>query len=191
MSQGKYSLWVCPSKNTQAQDLLNKVISHFSKSLDAPYFQPHATLFSPIRAESDDSALAQVRNYVVRLHAELGADTLHIGIPVKAHKLATGDKFHQCIFLEEQGNAVLISANAIARQHWNAEVQPIFYPHVSLVYGNYLKNKQDDIAAEIRVMLPSDIEQLSFFASEIHVVETSGPSEGWRHIGSIPLTIQA
>ncbi|KAJ2572464.1 DNA repair protein rad51c [Coemansia sp. RSA 1813] len=136
----------------------------------------------------DGDALAQVRDYVAKLHGELCKETLRVGIPFKASSVATGCKYHQCVLLEEQGNPALALANGIARQHWNATNQLDFYPHASLVYGDYTSAKREEIAADVNSKLPEDIEQLSFFAPEIHVVQTTGPCEEWRDIGSIYLS---
>ncbi|KAJ2399256.1 hypothetical protein GGI23_002762 [Coemansia sp. RSA 2559] len=182
---GKYSLWLCPSGDSNSQVLLNEIITECSKPLGAPHFHPHITLFSPVFANSDSDALTQVREYIVKLHSELDKDALSAGIPFRASKVAIGGKYYQCVLLEEQGSAVLAQANAIARQHWNANNQPDFYPHASLVYGDYSKSKRKQIAADVIAMLPGDIEQLSFFTSEIRVVQTEGPCEQWRDIGSI------
>ncbi|KAJ1667372.1 hypothetical protein EV178_001366 [Coemansia sp. RSA 1646] len=187
-SHRKYSLWLCPLAGSSAQAHLSGIITHYTKTLGAPLFSPHATLFSPVIASSDGDALAQVRDYVAKLHGELCKETLRVGIPFKASSVATGCKYHQCVLLEEQGNPALALANGIARQHWNATNQLDFYPHASLVYGDYTSAKREEIAADVNSKLPEDIEQLSFFAPEIHVVQTTGPCEEWRDIGSIYLS---
>ncbi|KAJ2524444.1 hypothetical protein GGI11_000813 [Coemansia sp. RSA 2049] len=187
-SHAKYSLWLCPAVGSSAQTQLSEIITGKAAALGAPIFSPHTTLFSPVHASSDSDALAQVQEYVAKLGVELGKDTLRAGIPFRANKVATGGKYHQCVLLEEQGNAVLVLANGIARQHWNARGQPAFYPHVSLVYGDFEGPMREEIAAEISSNLPEDIEQLSFFAPQINVVRTTGPCEEWRDIGTIRLS---
>ncbi|KAJ2558651.1 hypothetical protein EV175_000693 [Coemansia sp. RSA 1933] len=185
---GKYSLWLCPLDDSSAQTHLGGIVAEYAESLGAPSFHPHVTLFSPILASSDSDALAQVREYIAKLHNELGSATLDVGIPFTARRVATGDRYYQSVFMEGQDNMILAQANNIARQHWNATAQPTFYSHSSLVYGNYTSAKREEIAAEIASKLPEDINLLSFFAPEIHVVQTEGLCDQWRDIGSIGLS---
>ncbi|KAJ1960674.1 hypothetical protein GGI12_003672 [Dipsacomyces acuminosporus] len=191
MAQHKYSLWVCPPPGTQPHSEIDALIAKFSKSLDAPRFPPHATLFSPIKAATDEQAIQQVQAYISQLHEQSNGIA---GIPVGVLGLATGKKFYQCVLLEvgttgsQYDEAVIRSANAAARKNWTAEAQPEFYPHVSLVYGEYTPERLASIASKVRDELPSQVHSLSYVATEIRIVETVGPCEQWRDIGAISIS---
>ncbi|KAJ2787078.1 hypothetical protein GGI15_001011 [Coemansia interrupta] len=189
MSHTKYSLWLCPPGGSDAYSKLDSVIRRFAGSLKTPIFPPHATLFSPVRAGSDRDAMAQVSEYVKRMDDKLGDSIRANGIPVCVCDVATGNTFYQCVFLDAPSSHILEAANRIAREHWSAADMPAYYPHVSIVYGEFDKNRLDEIASQVRDDLPVNIQhELSFTASEIRVVETVGPCDQWRDIGSVSLT---
>ncbi|KAJ1932839.1 hypothetical protein GGF37_006925 [Kickxella alabastrina] len=191
MSVRKYSLWVCPPSHSLAHALLDGVISKFSSSLSTPRFPPHATLVSPVYAASDSSAIAQVTNYVKKLHEQLGTDIVGNGIPVCVQRVATGIKFYQCVLLEAPGSDVLVAANGVARGHWgiNRDV-PVFYAHVSLVYGEFEGEELARVAERVGAGLPGDFEEsLSFVATEIRVIETVGSCDQWRDIGGVSIIL--
>ncbi|KAJ1722365.1 hypothetical protein LPJ53_003196 [Coemansia erecta] len=189
MSHKKYSLWLCPPAGSDAYAKLDSVIRAFAASLKTPLFSPHATLFSPVRANSDENAMIQVSEYVKRLDDKLGDSIRANGIPVCVCDVATGDKFYQCVLLDAPSSNILEAANSVAREHWSAADMPAYYPHVSIVYGEFEQSRLADIASQVRDSLPVNIQhELSFTASEIRVIETVGPCEEWRDIGSVSLT---
>ncbi|KAI8326098.1 LigT-like protein [Martensiomyces pterosporus] len=191
MSPHKYSLWICPPPGSASHTRIGALITEFSESLGTSLFPPHATLFSPIRAASDEQAIGQVKAYVAKLHEEHKGLA---GIPVGTLNIATGEKFYQCILLEVgnagpgYSDAMFRSANETARRHWAAEDQRAFYPHVSLVYGEYEPERLASIASDVRSALPDDARSLSYVATEIRIVETVGPCEQWRDIGGVSIS---
>ncbi|KAJ2316120.1 hypothetical protein GGI00_007075, partial [Coemansia sp. RSA 2681] len=57
----KYSLWLCPPEASEAFAKLDTLLSDASTSLGTERFAPHATLFSPVQAGTDEEAVAQAR----------------------------------------------------------------------------------------------------------------------------------
>ncbi|KAJ2717159.1 hypothetical protein H4R19_000103 [Coemansia spiralis] len=182
----KYSLWLCPPAASAAASALAAAIAKLSSALGGPRFPPHATLFSPVAADCGDAeALEQTARFAAELRRQLGADVA--GIPVEVDCLAAGDTYHQCIFLKESGSEALAAANAAARQHWGAASQPLFVPHVSLVYGNHPADAMPRLLTQAGTVLPDDLAALSYIATDICVISTSGPCEQWREVGRVSI----
>ncbi|KAJ2372996.1 hypothetical protein IW150_003838 [Coemansia sp. RSA 2607] len=189
MSHKKFSLWLCPPVGSDAYSKLDSVIREFAASLQTPLFSPHATLFSPVRANDDRSAMLQVSEYVKRLDDKLGDSIRANGIPVCVCDVATGNMFYQCVLLDAPSSNILEAANSVARDHWGVADMPAYYPHVSLVYGEFDQKRLAEIASQVRDVLPVNIQhELSFTASEVRVIETVGSCDQWRDIGSVSLT---
>ncbi|KAJ2350360.1 hypothetical protein GGH91_000218, partial [Coemansia sp. RSA 2671] len=158
---------------------LDSLLSSASESLSTERFAPHATLFSPVLATTDESAVDQVRQYVESLAPG--------GIHVNISSLATGLKYHQSIFLEAASSDSLLAANKAARQHWGAQNQPLFCPHVSVVYGNFAGEELKRAESLVHGMLPNDLQQLSFVAKEVYIVKTVGSCSQWYVAGRVPI----
>ncbi|PIA17607.1 LigT-like protein [Coemansia reversa NRRL 1564] len=181
----KYSLWLCPPTASSAHSVLDTAIAELSASLGSPRFAPHVTLFSPIMASSNAEALKQTSAYVDQLRQLIKDGAT--GISVNIGDLATGSTFYQCVFFECTGSPDLFEANAIARKHWHIENRPPFRPHVSLLYENCPADKLACMKARVRSVLPADMPKLSFMASEIYVVKTTGPWFQWSCVGTVSI----
>ncbi|KAJ2737923.1 hypothetical protein H4R23_001505 [Coemansia sp. Cherry 401B] len=174
------------TNDSAAYSGIDAVIARFSSVLNTPRFSPHLTLFSPIRADTDQAALEQVAAYVEHLRKHQLAD---IGVDISG--LATGNKFHQCVLLEAAtASSGLSTANAVARQHWDSAGQPPYRPHVSLVYGDYHGSELENLKLQVERELPNDPSALSFATTQILVVETSGSCEQWYSAGSVHIDSQ-
>ncbi|KAJ1821171.1 hypothetical protein LPJ56_001191 [Coemansia sp. RSA 2599] len=188
MSLKKYSLWLCPPANSAQHRKLDSAIGQFSSMLESPRFVPHLTLHSPAYAESDADILEQVRDYVKQLGEKLGDNVCANGIPIGIRDVATGARFYQCVLLDAPFSDDLLRANAIAREKWTTVKDSAYYPHVSLIYGDYGQDKREALARQIRNSLPANIrDDLSFVAKDVLVVSTVGPCEEWRSIGSVSI----
>lgn len=182
----KYSLWLCPSSTSVAFETLNRYITNFATSYKTESFQPHLTLFSPIYADSDKHAIEQVRSYVDKLHQQKIDSNLSF-LSIDIGKLATGNTYHQCILLEATHSQPFYDANSIARKHWNVSDRRPFYPHVSLVYGDFTTERKTAMAAEVSSVLPETMDRLSFAATDIRIIETVGSSDQWRDVARISI----
>ncbi|KAJ2076775.1 hypothetical protein H4R24_005515 [Coemansia sp. RSA 988] len=181
----KYSLWLCPPKASSAHSVLDTAIAELSSSLGTPRFGPHITLFSPIMASSDAEALEQTSAYSDQLRQQSKDGVT--GISVDIGDLATGSTFYQCVFLECPGSPDLFKANDIAREHWRVEGQPLYRPHVSLLYENCPTEKLAKMKAQARAALPADMPKLTFVATDIYVVKTTGPCSQWSCAGNVSI----
>ncbi|KAJ2063589.1 hypothetical protein GGI17_001664 [Coemansia sp. S146] len=175
----KYSLWICPPESSLPFVLLDTLLSDTSKALSTERFAPHVTLFSPVLADNDEDVVDQVCKYAKALAPG--------GIHVDIASLTTGSKYYQCMLLEAMRSDSLLAANKAARQYWNAQSQPLFNPHVSVVYGKLAGEELSNAEALVRSMLPKDPQQLSFVAKEIHIVMTVGSCNQWYIAGRVPI----
>ncbi|KAJ2768816.1 hypothetical protein IWQ56_002794 [Coemansia nantahalensis] len=184
----KYSLWLSPPGASPASQAVAAAIDKLSSALGGPRFPPHATLFSPVRADSDAKALEQVEHYAAKLRRQLGADTA--GIPVEVDSVAAGSTYYQCVFLKGPASEALAAANAAAREQWGAAGQEPFMPHVSLVYGDHPADALPGLQTQAAEALPKDLAALSYVATEIRIVATSGQCEQWHEVGRVSITRQ-
>ncbi len=159
-----YALWLVPAGRTHR--ILTRRILALSRKYSTPRFAPHVTLLSGIttsehEALSHAAALArQLRPFQIRL-TEIGFL----------------DDYFRCLFLRVAPTHAVVSAHRTAKAVFGLQNQPLFMPHLSLLYGNL------PIEVKKRVVFrPSS--PLSFEVSGLHLYSVQGPPESWRAAGT-------
>ncbi|KNC99619.1 uncharacterized protein SPPG_05005 [Spizellomyces punctatus DAOM BR117] len=168
-----YSLWLCPSEPT-VQSYLKKVIDTFSDRLDTPKWNPHITLLGGINTSKED-VIALTRKV-----ADAGAN-----FNVTLSDIATKDLYYQCVMAVPHPSDPLIELNTTARKVFEKEDQPLFWPHLSLIYGDLDKELKREIAEEVKKEF-NVVGQIVDVKS-IQIWSTTGSPEKWEFIAETPL----
>ncbi|KAK9721651.1 hypothetical protein K7432_003243 [Basidiobolus ranarum] len=179
-----YSLWLSPSPDLPVNGLLQTLITKASESLNSPNFQPHVTLLGAIEATAEE-----VIKNTQELVTKLQATSIHL----EFDQIAVGDAYFQSVLWKVANNEntkVLREVNQLARKFFDKEKEPIFYPHLSLVYGDFTHEQR--LAIRDRILLGdfgnlNEQENLDFQVDRILIVDTEGKPHEWKLIAEIML----
>ncbi|KZO97922.1 LigT-like protein [Calocera viscosa TUFC12733] len=171
------SLWLVPPP--KEAKILQGVIDKLADKYNAPKFQPHITLLTRVPEHMP------VEEVLVRIRSAVPPEEpLHI----KLSRVESDGHFFQCVLAPVEQSDYLMTLNAEVRKAINPHDTAKYFPHLSLVYGDYTKEKKDAIIQEIYDEGLADqrmdgvelagIE--SFEVTEIWVVDTSTPIDQWK-----------
>jgi hypothetical protein len=122
---------------------------------DAPVFDPHVTLLGGINRSKDD-VLEITRNLASQMRS----------FPIALDRVASGNIFHQCIYILCSCTPELVAAGAAARSVFAMDTPP-YMPHLSLVYSEVGEAARAAIASEEQGRLFGDAEGRSATSKEI------------------------
>ncbi|KZT60455.1 LigT-like protein [Calocera cornea HHB12733] len=175
--QVRLSLWLPPPP--KAAKILQGVIDKLADKYDSPKFQPHITLLTRVpEGMSVDEVLVRIRSVVPP------EEPLHI----KLSRVESGGHFFQCVLAPVEQTDYLMALNAEVRKAISPHDTAKYFPHLSLIYGDYTKEKKDGIVQDIydegladQRMDGVEIAGIEAFeVTEIWVVDTSKPIDQWK-----------
>ena len=163
----RYALWLVPGGETY--DELSALIRRLAKSHAAPVFEPHLTLLGTIATDDEEDALRRTHILASRVS------------PFEVHLTETRymDEYYRCLFLKAEPTDGLISANIDAKLAMAEICTPSeFYPHLSLLYGEFFPMVKEAIVADIGRSF-----DIRFMAEAVKLVRVSGGPGEWKAIG--------
>lgn len=186
-----------PAKASQA---LEAVIASIASTYKSPKFHPHVTLLSfPATPLIDPNTLLPPRS------------ELPPAVPITFQQICTGNTYFQSVLIElEKREDSVLQALYNQLDGFNQKdqvdlIQPMtegtlsgkkpFYPHLSLYYGDSPMEVKEEIieslttegAVSISGPLTVGGVEGGFHASEIWIVRTEGPVEGWEVLKKVKL----
>jgi 2'-5' RNA ligase len=170
MSKGSYYLWFKPSGT--AYDILARTIRELAKQLGGPVFEPHVSLIGSL--EGTEEELVQQTEQFAR---QLEPFTMVLTKP------SCRDEHFQCIFMLVEKTALIMNANALARDFFHKPNQS-FVPHLSLAYGSYPDSRKRLIIGK----LSPDV-RACFDVSTLYLIRADAPDpKNWYQIAAVPIT---
>ncbi|KAG8934423.1 hypothetical protein FRC01_003097 [Tulasnella sp. 417] len=194
----RISVWLVPPP--KASQALEAVIASVASRYKSPKFQPHITLLSfPATPDIDPNALLPPR-------AQLPST-----VPITFQEVCTGKTYFQSVLieLEKREDSVLQALyNQVKTFTQKNRGDPVssaiegtpsgtkpFYPHLSLYYGEPPMEVKEEIidalAVEGAISISGPLTvggvEGGFHVSEIWVVRTEGPVEGWEVLQRVKL----
>ena len=161
-SKTAFSLWLMPTG--EVYDALENLISDLSKGYSSPRFAPHVTLLGELTGSYEE-----IETRASRLSVNLRP------YAIKLTKLEYLDEYFRSLFIRVEETDKIIEANLRAREIFNRQKDPKYMPHLSILYGDFPSATKDKIIEKIGREC-----SLSFEATYLHLVETSGRPETWR-----------
>ena len=157
MTQPEYSIWLMPSKTDLAY--LSTIIQSLGRKYDAPTFEPHCTLFSPI---SDLKTSIKVID-------TFGSQPFQ----VKSVCLNHSDVIWKTVFIELEMNDELEWLNQKFSDIFVIDYE--FKPHISLIYQSIPSKKRNAINGTL------DLKKY-YKMHGIAIMDTSQSVEGWKKV---------
>ena len=161
------SLWLIPEGDEALA--LDSLVSELREEHGGPYFLPHLTLLSGLKAtdliERTRLLATQVAPFEIRLS-----------------RASWGARWFQCVYLLAELAPPLLAARRTACAALGASPTATFLPHISLLYG--------DQPAQTRAQICHSLKTIprGFHARELVLVNTVGPAEQWSEMARFPLT---
>jgi len=163
----KYALWLVPGGETY--DTLSKLITRLAKSHGAPVFEPHITLLSGIKSENENELLRLTHLLATRV----GAFDVELG------ETRYMNEYYRCLFLKAEPTDGLIRANIEAKLVMAELIeQQEFYPHLSLLYGEFFPMVKEAIIADIGARM-----DISFTSDKVKLLRVTGGPADWKALG--------
>lgn len=149
----------------ELQILITKVAGEFN----ALIFNPHVTLLAriPEQLESEDILIEKTE----KLAQLLPPITLSFG------DLNAQDSYFKALYIEINEKEQMVEYHKKASELFETPDEGIYFPHLSLLYGNYTEEQKTPALQTI--ILP---EQKSFVADKVYLYKTDGETQNWKQV---------
>ncbi|MBU0974575.1 2'-5' RNA ligase family protein [Patescibacteria group bacterium] len=170
MSNKRYAVWYEPVGDVYTE--LKNIIIDLSKKYNSPVFEPHITLLpggSSLNKEIVVEKLTKVVNEVKPFVTTF-------------RQLNHSDEFFKSVHIELEENDALMEFAGNIQHEINGEIAKNFVPHLSILYGKFLKEEREKI-----IKLIGENYNKSFILNKVDVIEYefNQPPETWKKVSSI------
>ncbi len=159
MSKQTFSIWLLPIDSDH--NYLSKIIQSLSEEHDAPFFQPHCTLFSSF------SDLYSAKKIIDQLDLDF--------FDVEVRRISQSSDIWKTVFIELKNSSQLQNLNCLLKGLKDEDY--LFSPHISLIYKLLDVNKRKKIIQSLSI-------KKSFSFGKILIVNTAGHVESWDTVYS-------
>jgi len=172
-----YSLLMTPDRTSETYRLLNHTITDLSREYNTELFEPHLTLYAPIDIP------------LIELKKKLSSLTLVEPFQLQVTNVTTGNRYYQCVLGTVELTSDLQYVYQRTMQLLGLPVNQDYFPHISLIYGDFHTIMKKHILKEIlherhyKQLLP-----LNFTISQIEIWKTEGETKTWKCHDTIPFT---
>ena len=159
MSKQTFSIWLLPIDSDH--NYLSKIIQSLSEDHDAPFFQPHCTLFSSF------SDIYSAKKIIDQLNLD--------SFDVDVRRISQSSDIWKTVFIELKNSSQLQNLNCLLKGLKDEDY--LFSPHISLIYKLLDVNKRKKITQSLSI-------KKSFSFGKISIVNTAGHVESWETVYS-------
>ena len=159
MSKQTFSIWLLPIDSDH--NYLSKIIQSLSEEHDAPFFQPHCTLFSSF------SDIYSAKKIIDQIDLDF--------FDVEVRSISQSSDIWKTVFIELKNSSQLQNLNCLLKGLKDEDY--LFSPHISLIYKLLDVNKRKKITQSLSI-------KKSFSFGKISIVNTAGHVESWETVYS-------
>ena len=159
MSKQTFSIWLLPIDSDH--NYLSKIIQSLSEEHDAPFFQPHCTLFSSF------SDIYSAKKIIDQIDLDF--------FDVEVRSISQSSDIWKTVFIELKNSSQLQNLNCLLKGLKDEDY--LFSPHISLIYKLLDFNKRKKIIQSLSI-------KKSFSFGKISIVNTAGHVESWETVYS-------
>ena len=159
MSKQTFSIWLLPIDSDH--NYLSKIIQSLSEDHDAPFFQPHCTLFSSF------SDIYSAKKIIDQIDLDF--------FDVELRRISQSSDIWKTVFIELKNSSQLQNLNCLLKGLKDEDY--LFSPHISLIYKLLDVNKRKKITQSLSI-------KKSFSFGKISIVNTAGHVESWETVYS-------
>jgi 2'-5' RNA ligase len=165
----EYSLWLIP--NVEEYRKLADFIRELSVKYYSPCFPPHLTLVSGF-----DLPLENVLEKTSKLAQILSP------VEVIARTIMSFNEYYRCLFVKAEETPGLLEANRIAMNMLGLCPEKKYFPHLSLMYGQFSERTKGVIASETGNRF-----DMKFLSDNLAVYDTANGPRNWKMIEEFKL----
>ncbi|PYI93098.1 MAG: hypothetical protein DME97_07270 [Verrucomicrobia bacterium] len=166
--------WLCPAE--PARNHFAMLICNLAEKFNAPFFEPHVTLYVTDAANENPSAVLE---QVVK-----NRQSCHLSVRGLDHS----DKFTKTVFVQFEPDEDLARLSSDLRRASTAQNDYQLNPHLSLIYKTMDRETKRDLAASLR--LPFD--KVRFDSAKAVIspakIESRADVEAWRVVATHRIT---
>jgi len=166
-----YSLWLMPTGEVRRR--LAETILDLSREYATPVFEPHVTLAGDIVGPAREVA-SKMKDLARRIPPFTVRLTVVDGL----------DEYFRCLFVRLATTHPIMLANQAAREVFALTKQPVFMPHLSLLYGNLPRSVKKGIIASLSRQF-----ELEFKVNSLHLYLIKSEPATWRRVASCGLEL--
>ena len=159
MFKQTFSIWLLPIDSDH--NYLSKIIQSLSEDHDAPFFQPHCTLFSSF------SDIYSAKKIIDQIDLDF--------FDVEVRSISQSSDIWKTVFIELKNSSQLQNLNCLLKGLKDEDY--LFSPHISLIYKLLDVNKRKKITQSLSI-------KKSFSFGKISIVNTAGHVESWETVYS-------
>ena len=159
MSKQTFSIWLLPIDSDH--NYMSKIIKSLCDEHDAPFFQPHCTLFISF------SYLYSAKKIIDQLDLDF--------FDVEVRRISQSSDIWKTVFIELKNSSQLQNLNCLLKGLKDEDY--LFSPHISLIYKLLDVNKRKKIIQSLSI-------KKSFSFGKISIVNTAGHVESWETVYS-------
>jgi len=159
MSKQTFSIWLLPIDSDH--NYLSKIIQSLSEEHDAPFFQPHCTLFSSF------SDIYSAKKIIDQIDLDF--------FDLEVRRISQSSDIWKTVFIELKNSSQLQNLNCLLKGLKDEDY--LFSPHISLIYKLLDVNKRKKIIQSLSI-------KKSFSFGKISIVNTAGHVESWETVYS-------
>lgn len=93
------------------------------------------------------------------------------------------DEYYKCLFIRLKETEDLMKAHERAKEIFDRREDPLFMPHVSLMYGNLKASRKRKIISSIG----KDLQSVSFEVGSLLIYSTEGEPSDWYRVKEFSL----
>ena len=165
----RYALWLLPDEETSQS--LSSQIEALSSRFGGPVFSPHITLFG--RVSGDEQHLSDQVSELAGQIAPFGTDTQGL----------TGSAYYfRCFYIRLAKSAELLRTGQMASERFQVSLRSDYRPHISLLYGNQIRQHYATLVTELQDSVPPQIA-----VSHIQLIKLNVSVSDWQVINTCPL----
>ena len=159
MSKQTFSIWLLPIDSDH--NYLSKIIQSLSKEHNAPFFQPHCTLFSSF------SDIYSAKKIIDQIDLD--------PFDAEVRRISQSSDIWKTVFIDFKNSLQLQNLNCLLKGLKDEDY--LFSPHISLIYKLLGINKRKKIIQNLSIK--------NFFSfDKISIVNTTGDVEFWETVYS-------
>ncbi len=165
----KYSLWFMPTGVVKHH--FSQLIVQLAEHYSSPTFPPHVTLIGSIEAHE-----AEIISQTQALASLIQPFSIQLTT------IAYTASYYRALFVKVEPSTEALAAYEQAKQLFPGNQEPVYMPHLSLLYGDFSVEIKKEIIKKIGESFTDEFE-----ADTLYLYLTEGATNNWQRIRTFSL----
>ncbi|MEK7663866.1 MAG: 2'-5' RNA ligase family protein [Patescibacteria group bacterium] len=153
-------------------DNLQNTINQLAEKYGGMKFEPHVTLLARIPKANETELTAKTQKLAKMMKP----------FEIEPKKVYAQEDYFRALYYKAKYNARLKRYHQKALEMFGVQDVNVYFPHLSLFYGNVPKSIKDEMIASLS--LPAS---MKFLVGKVYLYRTEGEAKDWVRVGAYPL----